>query len=65
MFLKSWVEEKTIQEVPLKYLTRHMLGLFSGQPGARKFRRHLSENMTKPEATNETFNDALSFVQLL
>ena len=34
----------------LNQITRHMLGLFSGRPGARAWRRILSENMTKPEA---------------
>lgn len=28
----------------LKHITRHMLGLFAGQPGARAWRRYLSEN---------------------
>jgi tRNA-dihydrouridine synthase A len=28
----------------LKHMTRHLLGLFAGQPGARAWRRHLSEN---------------------
>ena len=28
---------------PLRAITRHMLGLFNGQPGARAWRRHLSE----------------------
>lgn len=30
--------------VPLHAMTRHILGLFSGAPGARKWRRALSEN---------------------
>ena len=34
----------------LNQITRHMLGMFSGRPGARAWRRILSENMTKPEA---------------
>ena len=29
--------------VPLKRLARHLLGLFQGQPGARVWRRALSE----------------------
>lgn len=29
---------------PLKSITRHMLGLFQGRPGARAWRRHLAEN---------------------
>ena len=31
-------------------MTKHILGLFHGLPGARLFRRHLSENATRPGA---------------
>ena len=34
----------------LKHMTRHILGLFQGQPGAKRFRRYLSENAHKPDA---------------
>ena len=34
----------------LNHITRHILGLYQGVPGARKFRRHLSENAYKKEA---------------
>jgi len=44
-------------------MTRHMLGLFNGQPGARQFRRHLSENATKRGADISVLRAALSFVR--
>ena len=31
-------------------MTRHVLGLFQGQPGAKRFRRYLSENAHKQDA---------------
>ena len=37
--------------VPLKSITRHMVGLFHGQPGARTWRRMLSEQAIRPDAT--------------
>jgi tRNA-dihydrouridine synthase A len=37
-----------------------MLGLFHGRPGARLFRRHLSENATKKGAGVQTLRDALA-----
>jgi tRNA-dihydrouridine synthase A len=49
--------------VPLNAMTRHMLGLFHGRPGARLFRRHLSENATKVGANVETLRAALAFVR--
>jgi len=48
---------------PLNAMTRHMLGLFNGRPGARAFRRHLSENATKPGAGLCVLHDALALLQ--
>jgi len=48
--------------VPLNAMTKHMLGLFHGIPGARQFRRHLSENATKKGAGLQTLRDALAFI---
>lgn len=44
------------------HIARHMLGIFQNQPGARGFRRHLSENGHKKEAGIEVMEKALSFV---
>jgi tRNA-dihydrouridine synthase A len=49
--------------VPLHAMTKHMLGLFSGRPGARLFRRHLSENATRAGAGIWTLRDALAHLQ--
>ncbi|MGB2247571.1 MAG: tRNA dihydrouridine(20/20a) synthase DusA [Alcanivorax sediminis] len=43
-----------------KHSLRHILNLFQGEPGARKFRRHLSENMHKPGTTPQVLMDALA-----
>ena len=48
--------------VPLNAMTRHMLGLFNGRPGARLFRRYLSENATRPGAGIDVLRDALALV---
>jgi tRNA-dihydrouridine synthase A len=48
--------------VPLNAMTKHMLGLFHGQPGARLFRRHLSENATRKGAGLSVLQDALGFI---
>ena len=37
----------------LSWITRHMLGLYSGQPGAKEFRRQLSEGARDPGASAE------------
>lgn len=40
----TYIERELRSGTDLKYMTRHMLGLFVGQPGARAWRRFLSEN---------------------
>ncbi len=46
----------------LHQITRHMLGLFHGRPGARLWRRVLSERATLPGAGLETLDAALAEV---
>lgn len=46
----------------LHQVTRHMLGLFAGRPGARAWRRTLSEGVSKPGAGPELVLDALRHV---
>ncbi|WP_232621767.1 tRNA dihydrouridine(20/20a) synthase DusA [Thioclava electrotropha] len=47
----------------LHQITRHMLGLFHGKPGARRFRQILSEGATRDGAGVELFESALSAVR--
>lgn len=44
-------------------VTRHMLGLFQGMPGARAYRRHLATHAAKPDAGAQVLREALSFVR--
>lgn len=46
----------------LSSMTRHMLGLFAGQPGARAWRRTLSEKAVKEGADLDVLDEALSHV---
>jgi tRNA-dihydrouridine synthase A len=39
-----YVERELTRGVRLNAMTRHILGLYHGQPRARAFRRHLAEN---------------------
>ena len=43
----------------LNNIARHMLGLFHGEPGARAYRRILSEGAVKPGAGVDVFRHAL------
>jgi tRNA-dihydrouridine synthase A len=42
--MNIYLENQLILGVPAKHVSRHMLGLFHGLPGARAWRRYLSEN---------------------
>jgi tRNA-dihydrouridine synthase A len=55
-----YVERQLTQDVPLKSITRHMLGLFNGLPGARAWRRCLAEEAHKPGAGPEVIKEALA-----
>jgi tRNA-dihydrouridine synthase A len=43
----------------LSAITRHMLGLYGGQPGAREFRRRLSEGARVPDAGPDLFRHSI------
>ncbi|WP_294226636.1 tRNA dihydrouridine(20/20a) synthase DusA [uncultured Shimia sp.] len=57
-----YIETHLTQGGKLNQITRHMLGLFAGKPGARAWRRYLSEHATKPGAGPETVLAALQHV---
>ena len=46
----------------LHNMTRHMLGLFNGRPGARAYRRHLATVGTRPDADLGTLWGAVALV---
>ncbi len=46
----------------LNQISRHMLGLFAGRPGARMWRRVLSEGAHRPGAGPELVEQALTYV---
>ena len=58
----DYVERNLKKGVRLNSMTRHMLGLFNGKPGARAFRRHLSEQGMRDGAGIAVLCDALAFV---
>ena len=60
----DYIELQRQQDVYLSHITRHMLGLFQGCPGARAWRRHLSENGNKKGAGPEVVQQALALVEM-
>jgi tRNA-dihydrouridine synthase A len=55
-----YIEQRLANGTELKHITRHMLGVFAGQPGARRWRRHLSEHAHRPGAGIEVVEQALA-----
>lgn len=55
-----YVEKEMAAGAELKHITRHMLGLFAGQPGARVWRRYLSENAHRVGGGIEVLKTALA-----
>lgn len=59
--LMLYIEEQLRNGVRLNSITRHVLGLFHGEPGARAWRRHLSEKATAANADINRVRDAIAF----
>ncbi|MBY7818609.1 tRNA dihydrouridine(20/20a) synthase DusA [Vibrio fluvialis] len=55
-----YIEQQLAQGSYLGHITRHMLGLFQNMPGARQWRRHISENAHKAGAGLEVVEQALA-----
>jgi tRNA-dihydrouridine synthase A len=60
--LMPYIERELARGVRLHAVTRHLLGLFHGVPGARAYRRHLAVEAVKPGANAQVLADALAQV---
>lgn len=60
--LIPYVEAAVAEGTPLPAITRHIMGLPHGLPGARAWRRHLSENARRPGAGPEVILEAAKLV---
>jgi tRNA-dihydrouridine synthase A len=61
--LLPYIEGELENGAQLKHITRHLLGLFAGQSGARAWRRHLSERAHQPGAGIEVLKEAMQRLQ--
>ncbi len=61
---RPWIVDKLAHGTPLHAITRHMLGLFASRPGARQWRRVLSEKATRAHGPSAiaVYDEALSMV---
>lgn len=61
--LRCFMEAEIARGIPLSQFTRHLLGLFRGQKGAKQYRRMLSEQARLPNAGIEIWDKALAGLQ--
>jgi tRNA-dihydrouridine synthase A len=59
--LIPYIQEQLKTEACLNSVSRHILGLFHGEPGARGWRRYISENVSKSGADENVILEALKF----
>ena len=58
--LRPYLDAQLRRGQALNHVARHLLGLFLGLPGARAFRRTLSERMHRPGADGRVLDEALA-----
>jgi len=58
-----FMTEELAKGTRLSHMTRHILGLYQGMPGARKFRRYISEHAHRPDAGIEVLYGAMAAMQ--
>ena len=62
--LIPYIERELARGTRLNAITRHVLGLFRGVPGARAFRHHLATEAIKPGAGIATLRTALGLLRV-
>ena len=60
---RPYMQDQLAAGTSLHAMTRHMLGLFAGRPGARLYRRHISENATRAGAGLAVLDDAVGCIR--
>ncbi len=61
----AYATKQVAKGIRINYMTRHILGLYQGLPGSRKFRRVISEQAYKPNAGLEVIKAALGVLNEL
>lgn len=58
-----YVQQQLAEGASLQHLTRHILGIYKGEPGGRLFRRHLSEHAHRKQASISVLEDAVALAE--
>ena len=62
--MNQYIERQVSRGVAVKHISRHLLGLFQGLPGAKAWRRYLSENAYRDDNNTELLNHALAAMKI-
>jgi tRNA-dihydrouridine synthase A len=62
--MRPYIEAELARGTALKHITRHLLGLYQGEPGARGFRRILSEGAHQPGAGWSLIEQAMGSLRI-
>ena len=54
----DYVDEQLVKGVRLNQMSKHVVGLFHGEPRSRLWRRHISENAHLPGSNSQVLRDA-------
>jgi len=54
-----YIEQQRVKGVAVKHISRHVLGLFQGMPGAKAWRRYISENAWRDDNNSDLLLKAL------
>ena len=60
--MAEYAERQLAQGLRLQQVSRHMLGLYAGQPGARRWRRFLTNQVVARDASPQVLIDSLQLV---
>jgi tRNA-dihydrouridine synthase A len=60
---KTYIADQLARGVYLKHMSRHLLGFFHGEPGARAWRSHIGRYASDPRAGLEVIEEAERKVQ--
>jgi tRNA-dihydrouridine synthase A len=61
--MSRYIEQQLAASVPVKNISRHLLGLFQGLPGARSWRRYISDQAHKDDANGRLLIRAMQQMQ--
>lgn len=61
--LLPYIDERLAQGSTLHHISRHILGLYQGQPGGRRFRRELSTHAPRPGADAAVLRRAVAITR--